>query len=631
MKKVLVAVGLLLVVAAAAAAQGPFADVPPDHWAYEAVNSLQEKGIIQGYPDGTFGGKRAITRYEFAVAIARAIPVIIGMVPQAQKADLSDLEKRIKALEEAKPTPTQPPVDTSQMATKADLENVRRLMDQFRDELAALGVDVDALKRDMAALTERVVAVEKEQDRVKWNGNFDVFGVATDVSKGTPIDRDNRGFGTADNGDLLGNVGAIYDADLNIRGRISEMASAMATINFGNYLSYIGNVDDFVGSVRPASGTMGLSDGFFPYYLGVDAAFGSGSIQVGRIPLQLTSYTLKKIDVDSYTSIMKTDDGNYPVDGAKIDWRIGGVGVTAFAAKHNQNSVLANGLTSQANGGPYSVDGQFNDVGGAAAGGLGSIDQSAGARVTIGTPYKGNLGLTYIRAAGPATAVGGTTYDQVDIFGGDLNFNYGKYSLGLEYAQTITKKAAGQHGDVDKDNQAFDGKIGATFGGLGLNVGYRMVEKNFTAPGSWERIGRWANPTNIQGPYLDATYGITESLKLNLGGAFYQGAKNLSALADAIDDENDDLWRANLGLKWGVSQNWSVDAGAEFIRWSPSGAGNGDTDEAYYTIGAAWQINPNAGLRLAYQIADYNPETGGPYGTTDYKGNIAVAEFGVKF
>ena len=56
-----------------ALAQGPFADVPTDHWAYDSVNELAKQGIVNGYPDQTFGGKRALTRYEFAMAIQRML------------------------------------------------------------------------------------------------------------------------------------------------------------------------------------------------------------------------------------------------------------------------------------------------------------------------------------------------------------------------------------------------------------------------------------------------------------------------------------------------------------------------------------------------------------------------------
>lgn len=52
---------------------GPFADVPAEHWAYQAVDTLQKAGIIVGYPDATYGGKRALSRYEFSVALARLL------------------------------------------------------------------------------------------------------------------------------------------------------------------------------------------------------------------------------------------------------------------------------------------------------------------------------------------------------------------------------------------------------------------------------------------------------------------------------------------------------------------------------------------------------------------------------
>ena len=48
---------LVLACAVPVLAQGPFTDVPADHWAYDAVNQLQKDGILIGYPDGTFGGK----------------------------------------------------------------------------------------------------------------------------------------------------------------------------------------------------------------------------------------------------------------------------------------------------------------------------------------------------------------------------------------------------------------------------------------------------------------------------------------------------------------------------------------------------------------------------------------------
>ena len=50
-----------------------FPDIPTNHWAYEAVSDLSRRGLVEGYPDGTFGCDRMLTRYEFAQIVYRAI------------------------------------------------------------------------------------------------------------------------------------------------------------------------------------------------------------------------------------------------------------------------------------------------------------------------------------------------------------------------------------------------------------------------------------------------------------------------------------------------------------------------------------------------------------------------------
>ena len=50
-----------------------FPDVPKDHWAYDYVKSLADRGYLEGYPDGEFKGDRAMTRYEYANVIYRAL------------------------------------------------------------------------------------------------------------------------------------------------------------------------------------------------------------------------------------------------------------------------------------------------------------------------------------------------------------------------------------------------------------------------------------------------------------------------------------------------------------------------------------------------------------------------------
>lgn len=123
MKKFLavLAVVALVAFAAPAFAANPFMDVPAGHWAYDAVAQLAARGVVSGYPDGAFKGPQPATRYEVASMVARALAKI-------------DAEK----------------------ASKQDLEMLKKLVMEFKDELDALGVKVDKLDKRVAVLEDRL-------------------------------------------------------------------------------------------------------------------------------------------------------------------------------------------------------------------------------------------------------------------------------------------------------------------------------------------------------------------------------------------------------------------------------------------------------------------------------------------
>ena len=74
MKKSLVlAMAMALGVTASAYAANPFSDVPAGHWAYDSVNKLAAAGVVDGYPAGTYGGDKLMTRYEMAQIVAKAM------------------------------------------------------------------------------------------------------------------------------------------------------------------------------------------------------------------------------------------------------------------------------------------------------------------------------------------------------------------------------------------------------------------------------------------------------------------------------------------------------------------------------------------------------------------------------
>ncbi|HHU61611.1 MAG TPA: S-layer homology domain-containing protein, partial [Natronincola sp.] len=75
LKKFALVLAIVLVAStfAPAFAKGPFTDVDANHWAYDSIAELAATGLIEGYPDGTFGGQNTMTRYEAAMVFARAL------------------------------------------------------------------------------------------------------------------------------------------------------------------------------------------------------------------------------------------------------------------------------------------------------------------------------------------------------------------------------------------------------------------------------------------------------------------------------------------------------------------------------------------------------------------------------
>ncbi|MDJ0554394.1 MAG: iron uptake porin [Microcoleaceae cyanobacterium MO_207.B10] len=100
-------------------------DVQPTDWAFQALQSLVERyGCIAGYPDGTFKGNRAMTRYEFAAGLNACLDRITELIAAA----------------------------TTNLVTREDLAVLQRLQEEFAAELAALRGRVDSLEARTAEL-----------------------------------------------------------------------------------------------------------------------------------------------------------------------------------------------------------------------------------------------------------------------------------------------------------------------------------------------------------------------------------------------------------------------------------------------------------------------------------------------
>ncbi len=509
-----------------------------------------------------------MSRYEFATAIARIIP----MISSKTEVDLSQYVKKSEL-----PAGT----DISKLASKADVDAIRKLVDEFRDELAAMGVDIDALKRDMAALAARVEALEAEQKRVRISGNVNVIGIA-DVNKASDnaevFDIDNR---PIDGEAKLGRtINVLTDFDLNIVGRVSDSVTANALINYGNYLNYISKVDDFGADSRLDTANDESSYEFYPYYLYINAAMGNGTVMAGRFPMQLTPYTLKRPDVDSYTNIIKTDDGNYPVDGISWAQKFGGVDVTLFAVKHENNKWLRNGLTAGA---------IFHDAGGEmAVGSLLNASQTVGGRVVVATPWEGKFGATFYQTwSRDGYNASESDYDQARVYGADLALKIASnWDFAASWTQSDTlAKDGSSAADIDDDNTAWDAKIGTKLGKLGIGAGYKDIERNFAAAGSWDKIGAWPNPTNVKGWYADFCYPFASNLKLTASGEMLKIRDTIPSFVSDYNffNQDDEIIKAEAAVKWGFSATNTLDLGVQWVKYDPDTAGVDSAKESYST------------------------------------------------
>jgi hypothetical protein len=120
-------------------------DVQPTDWAFQALQSLVERyGCIAGYPDGTFKGNRALTRYEFAAGLNACLDRVNELIAAG----------------------------TTGLATKEDLATLQKLQEEFAAELATLRGRVDALEA-------RTTELEKNQfsTTTKLTGEV-IFGLA---------------------------------------------------------------------------------------------------------------------------------------------------------------------------------------------------------------------------------------------------------------------------------------------------------------------------------------------------------------------------------------------------------------------------------------------------------------------
>jgi len=226
-------------------------DVSPGDWAFEALRNLVERyGCIAGYPDGTYRGDRALTRYEFAAGL---------------NACLQQIERLIAA-------------NQGQVSAE-DLAALERLMQEFEAELATLGTRVDNLEGRVGFLEDNQFSTTTKLNGSVVFMNTIAFGEGQSLTIGGDdfIDFDS-------DDDVESNVGFLYDAVLDFNASFTgrdELKVSFQAADFGSNGDFVeastGTADAALENSENTGGSFELEDLIYTFPLGNNVQIAIGA------------------------------------------------------------------------------------------------------------------------------------------------------------------------------------------------------------------------------------------------------------------------------------------------------------------------------------------------------------------
>ncbi|WP_414657645.1 S-layer homology domain-containing protein [Deinococcus sp. VB343] len=331
-------------------------DVPAGHWAKDAIDRLVSRGIILGYPDGTFRGTQNLTRYEAAIIIARLLDQVrSGEAPEMNQEDMTALQNAIQEL---------------------------------AADLAALGVRVSDLeanavsKDDFARLEARIEEVATASGEAgateALQGQIDELTARVDEYDALRADVDDNASSIA----ALNDLTVLLNQDiLDLQDRVSAVESAQADFvqrsDFDALAGRVGVVETRVESVNNSlTGRIAaLERNAFSIKptltVGYSVSRANRNFDVDRLfPLNADGTTAANAfsgnQSDDDTGERGRDFGDF--GGSTSAVVAGADGLYGFAAK--AGPVYQEGRTSISLGLTFGNSGQFNQVTSASGGSL---------------------------------------------------------------------------------------------------------------------------------------------------------------------------------------------------------------------------------------------------------------------
>lgn len=221
---------------------GQLSDVRPTDWAYQALRSLVERyNCVAGYPDSTFRGSRALTRFEAAALVNACLDTVNDLITSA----------------------------TADLSTKEDLAVVQRLQEEFQTELAMLRGRVDSLEARTAELEANQFSATTKLEGEALFVLHDAFGNDTDPTSNTV-------FGTR----LRLDLNTSFTGDDKLRARLeAENIKSVSDFNAGQ-LEYDGALTAVDGS-GSSEVSLILDQLWYQFPVGSKAEITVGALGIG--------------------------------------------------------------------------------------------------------------------------------------------------------------------------------------------------------------------------------------------------------------------------------------------------------------------------------------------------------------
>jgi hypothetical protein len=618
-----------------------FPDVADTHWAYEAVARLKKEGIATGFPDGTFQGKRMMTRYEMA-SLLYALYMNLKNVTDGLGAQITALETRVNGMSSGggdkvdnsevqalRDSVASLRKDMSSMKSWGDdITQMKKMSSTYEKELSQMGVDVESMKKDLSDINARVKKLEgggmSSNVKISGDANFFMGAGFKGTAGNTVINSDGHGFGSTGSGAGIDSLTVLHELGLNI-----SASNVVGELVVGNML---GNGNTGFGngsSTFSANGTNYNSgnNNTNVYLNRLYATMNDGigglnfDAKIGRQGLKLGSFVLQRPDTTTFYSQDRMDNGEYTMDGASFKFGLGAnTDLGLFLGQTNNNAgTSGTGIMPMLIGEPQSaVNNGFN----AAL----SVARTMGATLGFKLGENGHLGLSFVDFDSN-TLANTPGSNRLEVFGADLGYKLSD-SISLMAGTGRSQFKAGTSNVSFGKNTRTNFGVDWMAGSLGLNLGYSEVGSGYVAPGSWSKVAVYHNLNDLKTTSIKGHYGLSD--KLTIRGGFVKGDQMSVTNKDAVKS-------TTLGADFKINSNWTLMADYEDTMFKGGFVQDGATPQfKFTTLGFGYDMGANTMFKMFYQMSDIKglaPSSNlFPSSTLGaIKGSQIGAQFSVKF